>query len=211
VARTSDVKWVTAGVEVAASRRATWVALCGVAKRTKRVHVHVGDPLDGSAVTGQLVALWEKHELDGFALDPRSPSSTLVEPLKAEGMVLRLADAIGVATAHGRFRDLLYADRLRAAGHPALDEAVFAAEARRLAGSEAVDRYADGGVDMAPLMAAELAVWMLGDPDEAEGITPGVWVFSDSPGDLSAGTERSAPVPFEQWPDGVPPWVQRQG
>jgi hypothetical protein len=211
VVRTSDVKWVTAGVEVAASRRATWVALCGVAKRTKRVHVHVGDPLDGSAVTGQLVKLWERHELDGFALDPRSPSSTLVEPLKAEGMVLRLADAIGVATAHGRFRDLLYADRLRAAGHPALDEAVFAAEARRLAGSEAVDRYADGGVDMAPLMAAELAVWMLGDPDEAEGITPGVYVIDGTPGRSQPAASAGPRADWESWPDGVPPWVQRQG
>jgi hypothetical protein len=152
------------------------VALCGVAKRTRKVVVHVGDPLDGTAVIGQLVALWERHDLDGFALDPRSPSSTLIESLKAEGMVLRLADAIGVATAHGRFRDLLLADRLRLTGHQALDEAAHAAEARRLAGSEAVDRYADGGVEMAPLLAAELSVWMLGDPDEAEGITPGVWL-----------------------------------
>jgi hypothetical protein len=92
------VKWVVAGVEVAASRRVTWTALCGVAPKTKRVVVHVGDPLDGTAVTGQLVALWEAHDLDGFALDPRSPSSTLVDPLKAEGMVVRLADAVGVAT-----------------------------------------------------------------------------------------------------------------
>jgi hypothetical protein len=177
VARTSDTKWVTAGVEVAASRRATWVALCGVSKRTGRVHVHVGDPLDGTAVTGQLVALWEAHELDGFAMDPRSPSSTLVEPLQAEGMVLRLADAIGVATAHGRFRDLLYADRLRITGHPAVDEAVAAAEARRLAGSEALERYAAGDVEMAPLLASELSVWMLGDPDEAEGAEAGAWLI----------------------------------
>jgi len=177
VARTSDVKWVTAGVEVAASRRCTWVALCGVSGKTKRVHVQVGDPFDGTAVTGQLVALWEQHGLDGFALDPRSPSSTLVEPLKAEGMTVRLADAIGVATAHGMFADYLFADRLRASGHPDLDAAVRAAVARRLAGSDAVDRYPAGAVEMAPLLAAELSVWMLGDPDEADGIEAGVWVL----------------------------------
>jgi hypothetical protein len=211
VARTSDVKWVTAGVEVAASRRATWVALCGVSGKTRRVHVYVGDPLDGTQVTGQLVALWEKHELDGFALDPRSPSSTLVEPLKEQSMVLRLADAIGVATAHGRFRDLLYADKLRATGHPALDEAVYSAEARRLAGSEAVDRYPDGATEMAPLMAAELAVWMLGDPDEAEGITPGVWVVDGTPGRSQPAAAAGSRADWESWPDGIPPWVQQQG
>ena len=177
MARTSEaVKWNVAGVEVAASRRATWVALCGVSAKTKRVCVHVDDPLAGTAVTGQLVALWERHELDGFALDPRSPSSTLVDPLKAEGMMVSLPDAAGVAKAHGMFADLLTADRLRISGHPALDDAVRAAAARRLAGQDAVDRYADGGVEMAPLLAAELAVWLLGDPETAEGITPGVWV-----------------------------------
>ena len=176
VARMSEVKWTAAGVEVAASRRCTWVALCGVAQKTGRVHVHVGDPLDGTAVTGQLVALWEQLALDGFALDPRSPSSTLVEPLQAEGMTVRLADAAGVATAHGMFVDYLLTDRLRITGHPALDDAVRLAESRRLAGQAAIERYADGGTEMAPLLAAELAVWMLGDPETAEGIEAGVWL-----------------------------------
>jgi hypothetical protein len=176
VARTSEVNWTAAGVEVAASRRATWVALCGVSA-TGRVHVSVGDPLDGTAVTGQLVAMWERLGLDGFALDPKSPSSTLVEPLQAEGMVVRLADAAGVATAHGMFVDLLLGDRLRITGHPALDEAVRSAEARRLAGQDAVDRYTAAGSDMAPLLAAELSVWMLGDPETAGGVSPGAWVF----------------------------------
>jgi hypothetical protein len=134
------------------------------------------DPLDGTAVTGQLVALWEELGLDGFALDPKSPSSTLVEPLTAEGMVVRQADAAGLATAHGMFADYLRAGRLRISGHPALDEAVRAAEARRLAGQDAVDRYADGGAEMAPLLAAELACWMLGDPEQAGGIEAGAWL-----------------------------------
>jgi len=80
-----------------------------------------------------------------------------------------------VATAHGRFADLLHADRLRLRGHGALDEAMRAAESRRLAGSHAIDRYARE--DMAPLMAAELAVWALGDPETADGAEPGVWIM----------------------------------
>jgi hypothetical protein len=169
------VKWAAAGVEVAGSRQRTWAALCGVAQRTRRVHVRLLDPLPGTAVTPQLVALWEREGLDGFALDPRSPSATLIEPLQEAGMMVRLADTIGVATAHGQFADLLHSDRLRVSGHGALDEAVRAAEARRLAGATAIERYA--ATEMAPLLAAELAVWMLGDPETAEGITPGVWVI----------------------------------
>src|SRR5262249_49606664 len=119
--------------------------------------------------------MWEHAGLDWFALDPRSPSSTLIEPLQAEGMPVKLADTIAVATAHGQFADLLYADRLRLRGHGALDDAMRTAEARRLAGSTAIDRYAV--TEMAPLMAAELAVWGLGDPETAEGVQPGVWVI----------------------------------
>ena len=172
--RPGAVKWAGAGIEVAADRRCTWVAFAGVSKMTRRVVVELQEPLAGTQVTPALVAMWERAALDWFALDPRSPSSTLIEPLQAESMPLKLADAIGVATAHGQFADLLYADKLRFRGHPALDEAMQRAESRRLAGSVAIDRYAVG--DMAPLMAAELSVWALGDPETAEGITPGVYV-----------------------------------
>jgi hypothetical protein len=173
LAKVTPVTWVTAGVEIAADRRHTWVAFAGVSKVTRRVVVELRDPLDGTQVVPVLAAMWERAALDWFALDPRSPSSTLLEPLQAEGIRLKLADTIGVAAAHGQFADLLYADKLRFRGHGALDEAMRTAESRRLAGSVAIDRYATS--DMAPLMAAELAVWALGDPEEAEGITPGVW------------------------------------
>jgi hypothetical protein len=169
------VNWAGAGVEISADRRCTWVAFAGVAKVTRRVTVELAEPLEGTQVTPALVAMWERLELEWFVLDPRSPSSTLIEPLQAESMPLKLADTIGVATAHGHFADLLYADRLRLRGHGALDEAMRAAEARRLAGSTAIDRYAQA--DMAPLMAAELSVWALGDPETADGAEPGVWVI----------------------------------
>jgi hypothetical protein len=168
-----SIKWVTAGVEIATARDCTWVAFCGVSKLTRRVTVELQEPLEGTQVAASLVAMWEHAGLDAFALDPRSPTATLIETLQAESMPLRLADTIGVATAHGHFADLLYADQLRLRGHGALDEAMRAAEARRLAGAVAIDRYAQS--DMAPVMAAELAVWALGDPAAADGIEAGVW------------------------------------
>jgi hypothetical protein len=169
------VNWIGAGVEIPADRSCTWVALAGVSKLTRRVHVELQEPFGGTQVTASLVAVWERLGLEWFALDPRSPSSTLIEPLAAESMPVRLADTIGVASAHGRFADLLHADRLRLRGHGALDESMRAAEARRLAGSVAIDRYA--AADMAPLMAAELAVWALGDPETADGAEPGAWLI----------------------------------
>ena len=170
-----SVNWVAAGVEIPADRSCTWVAFCGVSRLTHRVVAELQEPLAGTQVTAALVAMWEHAGLDWLALDPRSPSSTLIETLAAESMPVKLADTIGVATAHGRFADLLYADRLRLRGHGALDEAMRQAEARRLAGAVAIDRYTIG--EMGPLMAAELAVWALGDPETADGITPNVWVI----------------------------------
>jgi hypothetical protein len=49
------------------------------------------------------------------------------------------------------------------------------AAARRLAGGQAIDRYAAG--DMAPPLAAELSVWALGDPETAEGVEAGAWLI----------------------------------
>jgi hypothetical protein len=72
---------------------------------------------------------------------------------------VKAADAHGLAVAHGTFVDLLAGGRLRIRGHGALDEAARLAAERRLAGAQAVDRYQGG--DMAPLNAAELAVWAL--------------------------------------------------
>src|SRR5439155_249092 len=97
----------------------------------KRVTVELAEPLEGTAVTPALVKMWERLDLEWFALDPRSPSSTLIEPLQAESMPLKLADTIGVATAHGRFADLLYADRLRLRGHSRCADPLGAADVRR--------------------------------------------------------------------------------
>jgi hypothetical protein len=78
-----------------------------------------------------------------------------------------------MAVAHGRFQDLLDADRLRVRGHEALDEAARQAHERKLAGSFAVERF--GVADLSPLVAVELAVWALGD-DPASN-QPGAWVM----------------------------------
>ena len=74
-------------------------------------------------------------------------------------MRLLRADAVGMATAHGLFLDGLNAGRLLIIGRPELSEAAKPAEERRLAGSFAVDGYQ--GVE--PLIACELAVWVLAE------------------------------------------------
>jgi hypothetical protein len=175
---TSDTRitWVALGVEIAADRRCTWGCLAGVSQRSRKVVVELKDPLMGTDAAGEIERLWARHDLQAIALDPRSPSSTLIDPLQAQCMPLRLADTIAVTTAHGRFMDLLNGGRMAVRGHRALDEAVRVAEERRLAGAVALDRYVPP-VEQAPLLSAELACWGMGDPDEAEGAQPNVWVI----------------------------------
>jgi hypothetical protein len=164
-----QMEWRTLGVEVAADRSKTWLARAGVTEEGKVV-AHLDDPLVGAGVAFQVAELADQLEVEAVAVDPRSPSATLVEPLQAEGVWLQQADAAAMALAQGRFKDLLRDGRLRLSGHGALDTAGRLAVERRLAGSAAIDRYK--GVDVAPLVAVELAVWALGDVDHPDGLGP---------------------------------------
>ncbi len=94
------------------------------------------------------------------ALDPQSPSTTLLDGLKAEQIKVTEPTARDVALAHGLFLDELRAGRLRYVDHEALTAAVQHAVSRPLAGAQALDRR-HSEVDASPLTAAELAVWAL--------------------------------------------------
>jgi hypothetical protein len=154
----TEQAWPAMGVEVSADRACTWVVRA--AEAGERVVVELLDPVPGTfAVLEQFPGWCTDWQVAGIGVDPRSPSATLAEPMQQAGLPVKLADAHAMAVAHGRFRDLLAAGGLRIRGHDALDTAAARAVERRLAGSAAVDRYA--GPDMAPLNAAELAVWVL--------------------------------------------------
>jgi hypothetical protein len=150
--------WPAAGVEVAGDRACTWIARA--AESGGLVTVELLDPVPGTVTVLELLPGWRTlWRTAGIGVDPRSASATLVEPMRKAGLPVKLADAHGMAVAHGRFRDLVAAGDLRIRGHDALDAAAARAVERRLAGAVAVDRYA--AADPAPLVAAELAVWVL--------------------------------------------------
>jgi hypothetical protein len=154
----SEQVWPALGVEVAADRARTWVVRA--AEAGERVTVELLEPVPGTFAVLEMFPGWcTGWQVAGIGVDPRSPSATLAEPMAKAGLPVKLADAHAMAVAHGRFRDLLAAGGLRIRGHDALDTAAARASERLLAGSQAVDRYA--GADLAPLVAAELAVWVL--------------------------------------------------
>lgn len=150
--------WPAAAVQIDQARQNTWLATAAHDDDGMTV-VKLWPPLPGTDVAATVSEELHGWRTQAVGVNPRSPSATLLEPLKGAGIRLQHADGVGMATAQGRFADLLNADRLSIIGRPELTEAARLAEVRRTAGSYAIDVYA--GVE--PLVACQLAVWTLGD------------------------------------------------
>jgi hypothetical protein len=117
------------------------------------------DGADVAHVVANLIA--GRPGLVATVIDPQSPATTLLEPLRnVYGVTVTEPASRDVALAHGLFLDELKAQRLRYVDHEALSAAVQHAMARPLAGAEALERRRVD-VDASPMTAAELAVWAL--------------------------------------------------
>jgi hypothetical protein len=117
--------------------------------------------LDGSDTAEQVASLARgRPNLSGTVIDPRSPATTLLDPLRKLGVRAVEVNTREVALAHGLFLDELRAGRLRYVEHEALTAAAQFAIARPLAGAQALERQRVE-VDASPMTAAELAVWAL--------------------------------------------------
>jgi hypothetical protein len=151
-------RWA-AGAEVYADRGKTAIVLAGLPEEGW-ADVELLPLVEGTDAAPALAELARRYALGAVAIDPKSNAATLVEPARAAGLVVACPDAAGVALAHGTFADLITAGRLRHHNQDLLTAAVRGAEARRLAGAEAIQRYGTAA-DPAPAVAAELAVWAL--------------------------------------------------
>ncbi len=120
-----------------------------------------------------LDALYMADDPVDVALDPRSQSVTLCDPLLERGIVVKRLGAEDVAVAHGEFMDAVAGGGLKHFDQPVLTAAVRGAGQRPLAGAVALDRKV--GADLAPLNAAEFAVWALRRWEEVS--QPGVYVI----------------------------------
>jgi hypothetical protein len=145
--------WPAAGVQIDQARAKTWVATA--AQDRGQVVVKLWPPLSGTDIASTLSPWFERLGVELVGINPRSPSATLLDPLTGDGVQLQPADGVGMATAQGRFADLLNAGRLSIIGRPELTDAARLAEVRRTAGSYALDGYAG----LEPLTACQLAVW----------------------------------------------------
>jgi hypothetical protein len=149
----------TLGVEIAEARDHVSVAAAGW--------------IDGGFILAELAAyatgtdpvvevlrLRGERTVTAVALDPRSPAATALGPLIAAGVEVTKLSTHDVAVAHGEFVDAVRAGVLRHTGQEQLTAAIRHGEQRRLGGATAWERRGLP-VDVSPVLAAEVAVWML--------------------------------------------------
>jgi hypothetical protein len=165
---------ISLGVEIYADR-----------SRTAIVAAHIPEPgvadiellplVEGTAAVPAITQLAEVFQVVAVGVDAKSNAATLVEPLRhAVGVRVQCPDAAAVALMHGAFTDLMNAGKLRHHNQAALNAAIRFAVQRSLAGAYAVQRYGNR-TDPAPAVAAELAVWAIGDLDHPAGAEPSAW------------------------------------
>jgi hypothetical protein len=116
--------------------------------------------LDGTDPVSAVLELQESRTLLATVVDPHSNAATTIGPLEEAGVTITRPSSVDLVVAHGRFLDMLAAGQLRHQGQPQLTAAARHLEQRRLGGSVAPERRG-APVDVAPAVAAELAVWGL--------------------------------------------------
>jgi hypothetical protein len=153
--------WLSArsGVEISEARDHTSIAAAGWVDGGF-ILVELASYLSGTDPTSEVLRLRDERTVTAVALDPHSPAATALAPLKAARVAVTKVSTHDVAVAHGEFVDAIRAGVLRHTGQAELTAAIRHGQQRRLGGATAWERRG-APVDVAPALAAEIAVWAL--------------------------------------------------
>lgn len=132
--------------------------------------VYYGHP---RGVVAALEALYSERDPVAVVVNAKAQSGTLIEPLRAAGIVAVEPTAEDVAVAHGEFLDLVDGGGLEHLNQKELTDAVRAGQQRPLSGAKAWDPKVV--VDQGPLVAATLATWKFLRHEELS--QPNAWVL----------------------------------
>lgn len=150
---------ISLALEISEDRQHTSVVAAG-RLADGLVLVELAAYLEGTDPTSTVLTLRETREVLTVVIDPHSNAATAIRPLEAAEVKVTRPTSGDLAEAHGAFLDALAAGRIRHLGQPPLTAAMRHLEARRLGGASAPERRG-ALVDVAPAVAAELAVWGL--------------------------------------------------
>lgn len=108
-------------------------------------------------VTGRLVELVERYNLQPVAFDNRSPTGVLEARLHAAGVPLRVVGLGESANAAQGFADLVHGEQVKHVRHPILDAAVEGASRRALGDGGWSFSRSRSSAPVSPLVAASMA------------------------------------------------------
>lgn len=150
-------------VEVSEDRTRTAVVAAQRVEGEDHPVIELARLIDGTrAALAEVVDAVESLPVRAVVIDPHGSASWLRELLTKElkGKRAYVVEPSGVdlVVAHQEFGQHLEERRLKVVRHPALDDAARAVQQRRLGGAFAPDRRVG---DVAPIVAAELALWGL--------------------------------------------------
>ena len=159
------------GVEISEDRRHASIAAAGPID-DGFLMVELVDYLDGPAgAVDAVLGLQTMRTVSAVVVDGRSHAATLIRPLTDAGVQVTQPSTSDVAVATGQFLDELAAGRLRHDGNQTLTTAVRHGTSRPLSGTVAWERRGHA-VDVAPLVAATLALWGWSVHDD---LLPSIW------------------------------------
>jgi hypothetical protein len=146
------------GVEISEDRAHASIAAAGPIY-DGFLMVELVDYLNGPAGAVEAVLrLQAERTVSAVVVDGRSHAATLIRPLTDAGVQVTQPSTSDVAVATGQFLDELATGRLRHNGNQKLTAAVRHGTSRPLSGAVAWERRGHT-VDVAPLVAATLALW----------------------------------------------------
>lgn len=150
---------IALGIEVAEDRRHTSVVSAGCLQG-EMVLLDLLAYLDGTDPVEAVLEIRRLRSVLAVVVDPHSHAATCIRPLEAARVKVTQPSASDLVVAHGGFLDALAAGRVRHQGQAELTAAARHLEQRRLGGATAPERRG-APVDVAPAVAAELALWAL--------------------------------------------------
>jgi hypothetical protein len=146
-------------LEISEDRRHTSIVAAGHLDE-HLVLLELAAYLEGTDPAAAVAELHRQPKPAAIVIDAHSNAATLLKPLEDAGFKITRPTSVDLVVAHGRLLDLLAAGRIRHRGQAELTAGMRHLEQRRLGGATAPERRG-ALVDVAPAVAAELAVWGL--------------------------------------------------
>jgi hypothetical protein len=165
---------IALGIEIAEDRSRTSIVAAGWAEDDVVLVELVAYLQRNTPAVDEVQRLRRDRHVLGVAIDPHSPAATLIRPLTDARVKVHEPTTRDVVVAHGGFVDRVNAGRLRHIARPELDTAVRVGLQRPLGGGTAWARRGVAG-DVGPLVAAELATWLLTEKNPDYDVMSSAW------------------------------------